>query len=91
MCRHKPVQTHAYWQAYQPRPQPVTQAAWHVRNNLLSMVARNPDAGHLPLGRHKAPGWPPDEHNLTYEEVMVARKGDWWQGSVTKLKDKNKS
>lgn len=32
----------------------------------------------LPLGRHKAPGWPPDEHSLTYEEeVMVVRKGDW--------------
>lgn len=54
---------------------PAMALACHVRNNLLSMVARNPGAGHLPLGRHKAPGWPPDEYSLTYEEVMVARKG----------------
>lgn len=76
--RHKPVQTHASWQAYQPRPQLVTQAAWHVRNNLLSIVARSPGAGHLPLGRHKTPGWPLGEHSLTYEEVTVARTGEWW-------------
>lgn len=32
----------------------------------------------MPLGRHKAPGWPLGEHSLTAVEVMVTRKGDWW-------------
>lgn len=76
MCMHKPVHTHERWQAYQPKPQPATQAAWHIRNNLLSTVARSPGASHLPSGRHKAPGWLPGEHSLTSMEVMVTRKGD---------------